>query len=139
MFNEEVDVGCAYDGKDVAKNFKVIIIIYFTIGIVDCVRCFTFLLAIFTKKKALAHIHGLLQPVECLGFAALIILHVYRFRKAGKFCAGDEGDYGFGFAFGALAKRGEYLLGLVIAIWVLVGVSCLLVCCLPLILLKIAT
>ena len=84
LFNVEKDAQCRTDGKDVAKNFKVIIIIYFTIGIVDCVRSLSFLIAIMIKQKKLAHIHGLLQPVECLGFAALIILHVYRFRKAGK-------------------------------------------------------
>ena len=69
--------------------------------------------------------YNLLACNECLGFAALIILHVFRFREAGKVCS-DR----------ALFDRGEYLKGLVIAIWVMFGFGCFMAICLPIIIKK---
>ena len=57
LFNVEENAECVSNDTDVARRFRIILIIYFTIGIVDTIRSLFVLLAIFTKKHKLAYIH----------------------------------------------------------------------------------
>ena len=52
-----------------------------------------------------------------LGIAAIIILHNYRFKYPGSWCAGDYLQV-MGPQPGYLVQRGNFLIGLVIYIWI---------------------
>ncbi len=107
LFSVETDVICVVDGEDGAYNYKVILTILFTVFVVDTVRSIIMVIAIATMNMVFALIYSVCALNECLGFCALIILHVYRFNPTGAACAKVE-----------LPKRGAFLLGLVIYIWV---------------------
>ena len=53
-FNDEEETG---DPIDVAYRFKIIISIYFAVGIIDTVRTLFVLLALFFQRPKLAMIH----------------------------------------------------------------------------------
>ena len=74
---------------DVMERFEIILKIYFAVFVTETVRSGIMLLAIITKKVGLAKIYQFLCLNDCLAFAALIILHVYRFQPSGKACSGD--------------------------------------------------
>lgn len=134
------------DKTDVHERFNVILKIYFAVFITEVVRSAFMLIAILTRKAGIAKIYQLLSLNDCLAFAALIILHVYRFRPSGKYCSGDylredgasEDDLDknvTGVTFmgrGFLIERGRFLLGLVIWVWVGGIGLCLLTCILSL-------
>ena len=71
----------------------------------------------------------------CVNLAAFIMLIVYRFKEAGRFCSGDKLDYDPAYlatnllSFGNLVERGKFLLGYMITVCVLCGLACLLICC----------
>ena len=62
------------------------------------------------------------------GLAGLIMMHVVRFKEWGKYCAGDkeESDFLPLGEYGALDKRGKYLLGYLIFFWIVCG-CCILI------------
>ena len=51
LFNVETDTPCGADGKDVAKNFNDILIIYFVVGLVDSIRTLSVIIAAAADKK----------------------------------------------------------------------------------------
>jgi hypothetical protein len=130
---------------NVQDRFDIILKIYFAYFITEVVRSIIMLIAACAKSKALACIYTVLAPNDCLGLAALIILHVYRFQDSGKYCSGDQStldsyDNNIGVTADDildnqmlqshfLIRRGRYLLGLVIYVWVggcgLCCVSCI--------------
>ena len=143
MWDKEVDNTCeAYNHKEqtpensdderiqVHERFDIILKIYFTVFVVETFRSILMLVALITKRVLLAKIYQYLALNDCLAFAALIILHVYRFQPSGKACSGDysrengsseedldalaDGPSGHK----VLIRRGRYLLGLVIWVWV---------------------
>ena len=102
LFNKETDITCFAPMSDtdadwgntsqyinVSKRFNDILIIYFSATLVEGVRCIILLTGAITKVGALGHIYSVLVVNDCLSFAALIILHVYRFQYPGKVCACD--------------------------------------------------
>jgi hypothetical protein len=127
-----------YDGKviDVQGRFNQILKIYFAYFVTEVVRSFFMLLAIILRSRGLAMIYQFACMNDCLGLAALIILHVYRFQYSGKYCTGDIYKENGGNPDDIkdnknleplfLISRGKYLLGLVIWVWVGgVGLCCL--------------
>ena len=68
-----------------------VLVIYFTIGIVDLVRALSVLIAVFTKRHTFVKIHTYLSCVEILSVIGFIIIHLYRFQYSGKYCSGDYG------------------------------------------------
>ena len=116
-------------------RFKNILSIYFAIFIIGLVRGILLLLAALTRVGPLAMLYQCLGLNDCLAFAALIIIHVFRFQPSGKFCSGDYfSDPPEDFdptdpAYDILEyERGGYLLGLIIYIWVSCAVMCLISC-----------
>ena len=75
---------------NVTTRFEVILKIYFTVFIVDSVRLIVLLIGIFAKSKKIAKLYEAFGCNDCLAFAALIILHVYRFQYAGRACSLDN-------------------------------------------------
>ena len=61
--------------------------------------------------------------------AGFIMLHIYRFKAAGKFCSGDYADNR---GDAPLWSKGSLLLGFMIFTWSLVGVGCVCCCCMGL-------
>ncbi len=47
-------------------------------------------IALATKKANIARVYECLGLNDCLGLAALIILHVFRFQYSGKWCSLDS-------------------------------------------------
>ena len=144
LWDSEVDNVCTIGSSslndsnqvNVTKRFSDILTIFFALSVVEAFRSLMMLLAVVTGKSKIAKVYEFLCCNSCLAFAALIILHVYRFQYSGKFCSYDyPGD-----AMTALGlpsstqmsasdilnskyaslfqiQRGRYLLGLVIYIW----------------------
>ena len=134
------------DNFDVNGRFNDILKIYFAFFITEVVRMVLIVIAVAAKSETLANIYSYGCFNDCLGFAALIILHVYRFQPSGKYCSGDNFRYN-----GAsesdlddaydhelaglhpelqLLKRGRYLLGLVIWVWCGgIGICCVTCIC----------
>ncbi len=80
------------DQVDVTMRFTNILSIYFAIFIIGLVRGILLLLAALTRVGPLAMLYQCLGLNDCLAFAALIIIHVFRFQPSGKFCSGDYFD-----------------------------------------------
>lgn len=129
------------------ERFTIILKIYFAVFITETVRSFFMIVAIISRKPAFAKIYQLLSLNDCLAFAALIILHVYRFKPSGKLCSGDyERENGATeedlnkeidkLGYDGLIQRGRYLLGLVIWVWVGGIGLCLLTCILSILAMK---
>lgn len=68
---------------DVDYRFRIILILFFTVFLVDSVRYFFFLIGVLVRSKALMFTWLLFLPNDCLSVAAMIILHVWRFRLSG--------------------------------------------------------
>lgn len=94
LFNIEDNVKCAapqdWDSVNdfskyvnVSYRFDVILILYFTILLVECVRYFCLILGILLKSKWLMLVWVILIPVDLLNFASMIVLHTWRFRTSG--------------------------------------------------------
>ena len=75
---------------DVSARYNIILKIYFAYFITECVRCVIILIAACLKSQPLAAVYQFLSPNDCLGLAALIILHIYRFQYSGKQCSVDK-------------------------------------------------
>jgi len=100
---------------------------------VQWVRDTVLILACIIKSPKLARFFEFFGCFQCcLGIAALIILHVYRFKPSGKYCSSDYldstgrsnfiDDYNTAKSNGFTPITGQYfrgrfLLGLVIYIW----------------------
>ena len=140
------------DSKDdyihVNDRYQIILKIYFAYFITEQVRSFIMVIALLAKSPRLAQIYTFGCLNDCLGLAALIILHVYRFQPSGKYCSGDylmsDSDYSYqdltdvadGEKFVPLTlliRRGRYLLGLVIWVWVGSIFLCIITCLLSII------
>jgi hypothetical protein len=96
LWGYEQDVYCAApssqgasDLVDVSKQFRDILKIWWTFAIVDVARCLIVFLAIGHQQLWLANVYYILSFNDLLGAAAIIILHDYRFKYPGTYCAGD--------------------------------------------------
>ena len=68
------------DWIDVSQRFSDILKIYFAVFVTETVRTALLLIAIIAKSSKLANVYSFGCFNDCLAFAALIILHVYRFQ-----------------------------------------------------------
>ncbi|CDW88557.1 UNKNOWN [Stylonychia lemnae] len=142
LWDKEVDNKCAHCNSDgcnifrddvinVHDRFSDILKIYFAVFIANSVRCILVLLAVLTNNKKLVMLDGICCFNDCLAFAALIIIHVYRFQYSGKWCSGDVAMDKGNLSYDDMTKvadsesgkfylihRGRLLLGIVIWIWV---------------------
>ena len=76
--NEKGD-GNMENWVNVSERFDIILKIFFACFITEFVRCLVVLIALCAKSSKLAKLYELCSLNECLYFAAVIILHVYRF------------------------------------------------------------
>ena len=113
---------------NVAYRFNNILIMYFVVGVVDTVRTFSVLIGLITKKHSMIKIYTLMSCIECIAFVALICLNLFRLNYPGQVCSGDIEEYS---AEGTLPKRGEFMLYLIYAVWLMIAVACCFVCLLP--------
>ena len=65
---------------NVSQRFEDILKIFFTVYFIEFFRNLLVLIAAFTRKASIARAYEYLVCNDCLGFAAFIILHVYRFQ-----------------------------------------------------------
>ena len=86
LFEIETDHECksfnAESGGEtvsVSKRYNIVLLIYFTIGIVDSIRTLAVLVAIFSNKHTFVKIYTYLSCVEILSLIGFIIIHLYRF------------------------------------------------------------
>ena len=77
---------------NVTQRFSDILTIFFACSVIEVFRSVLMLLAVLTSKSKIAKAYEYLCCNSCLAFAALIILHVYRFQYSGKFCSYDYPD-----------------------------------------------
>ena len=97
LWGSEVDNECIVGATslndsnqvNVTKRFSDILTIFFALSIVEVFRSALMLLAVVTGKSKVAKAYEYLCCNSCLAFAALIILHIYRFQYSGKFCSYD--------------------------------------------------
>jgi hypothetical protein len=120
---------------DIYYQFTTILQLYFAFFVIQWVRMVIIFLALCTQNAGLVKIfEGLGCSQCCFGLACLIILHVFRFQPAGKLASMDfmtmdekkkfiEAYKELWDKLGELPPsgqffRGQFLLGLVIYIWV---------------------
>lgn len=77
--NGESDTLAGKNLTNVKDRFDIIMKIYFAVFITEVVRCLLMVIAVFSRSNALANLYQFTSLNDCLAFAALIILHVYRF------------------------------------------------------------
>ena len=111
---------------DVDYRFRIVLILFFTVFLVDAFRYFLFILGVLFRSKALMATWLLFLPNDCLSLASMIILHTWRFRLSGQLCscvnsqplcdqdalADDDPRKD-----NLLIRRGRMLLGIVIWWW----------------------
>ena len=102
---------------DIHKMFNVVLLVMF-IG-----ACVTIASALF-MCCSLKIIANCLSLGSLASFAGFIMLHIYRFNPAGKFCSGDYADNR---GDAPLWSKGSFLLGYMIFAWSSLGLAC--VCC----------
>ena len=113
----------------VDKRFRDILKIWWTYALVDFWRSIIAIIAVNSKSRCFGWVYQILVLNDLLGFAAIIIVHVYRFQYAGQWCSGDFLDNGNVYRPGYLIERGKILVGLIIFSWVgLLTYGCLLSC-----------
>ena len=100
---------------DIHKEFNLVLLLLFVgsvVGIASAlIRCVN-----------LPKVANILTVGQLVGFAGFIMLHIYRFQAAGKFCSGDyTKDRN---ADAPLWSKGDLLLGMMIASWSLFGILC---------------
>ena len=78
------------DLVDQSNSFNVILKIYFALSVTEVVRLIILLIAVGAKSTKIARIYECFVFNDCLSFAALVILHVYRFQFSGKYCSLDN-------------------------------------------------
>jgi len=83
------------DNVNVDKDFHRVLVIMFTVYVVDVVRGICLLLGIFVYEGFGKIVHLLLLN-DCLGLASLILLMVFRLRYEGKWCSGDYNEERYG-------------------------------------------
>lgn len=122
------------DQIDVQERFSIILKIYFAFFVTQWARDSILIIACIAKSPKIATAFVGVGCLNCcLGLAALIILHVFRFQNSGKICSGDWMSDDQKEAMINAYKtyrdndmhpmtgqffRGQFLLGLVIFIWV---------------------
>ena len=102
---------------DVSRQFRDILKIWWTFALIDTARCLLVFSALGHKQIWFTYVYYALSFNDLLGVAAIIILHDYRFKYAGQYCSGDFLDI-MGPQPGFLVQRGNFLIGLVIYIWI---------------------
>ena len=103
--------------ENVSKRFRDILKLWWSYAVADFARNVIALVAIAAESKIIAYVYQGFFITDLLLIVNVIILHIYRFQYAGKYCSGDflaSSDPQPGF----LIHRGKYLLGLVIYCWV---------------------
>lgn len=116
-FNGDTDWGHTDQYVDVAKRFRDILKIWFSLALIDVFRCILVFAYLHYGYRVCAWAYHILALNDLLIWGAVLILHVYRFQFTGKWCSGDflpETKPTDGY----LVQRGKYLIGLVIYIWV---------------------
>ena len=109
---------------DLHKEFDLVLLLLFVGYIVS-------IAAGLIRIVGLSIVANLLSLGGLVGFAGFIMLHIYRFRAVGKFCAGDYASDSS--AEAPLWSKGNLLLGMMITTWSFVGLFCLCACCIPII------
>ena len=103
---------------DIHKEFNLVLLLLFVGSVVGIgaalLRCIN-----------LQMVGNCITIGQLVGFAGFIMLHIYRFQPAGKFCAGDYTKNRD--ADAPLWSKGSLLLGLMITSWVFIGI-CFLGC-----------
>ena len=107
---------------DIQKEFDLVLLLLF-VGYIVAIA------SGLLKVVGLNIVANLLSLGSLVALAGFIMLHIYRFRAAGKFCSGDYASDSN--ADSPLWSKGNFLLGLMIANWSMVGLVCLCACCLP--------
>jgi hypothetical protein len=135
LFNIEDDHQCAapnswddlnnlnkYD--DVDYRFRIVLILFFTIYLVNAVRYFLFILGVLFRSKLLMLAWPLFLPIDCLSLASMIVLHTWRFRLSGQLCSCvnsrplcDQDTVTDEQRQFLLIRRGRMLLGIVVFWW----------------------
>lgn len=103
---------------NVNEKFDIILLLTF-LGWSACVVLGVFK---FFKDSAIVNLLYLTQLLTVAGF---IMLHIYRFQPAAYFCSGRYNPPNWSDA--PLKSKGNFLLGYMITVWVIVGLTC---CCL---------
>ena len=104
---------------DIHKMFNVVLLVMF-IG-----SCVTIASSLFMCIN-IRIIANCLSLGSLATFAGFIMLHIYRFNPAGKFCSGDYADK---VGDAPLWSKGSFLLGFMIFTWSIVGLACVCCCC----------
>lgn len=107
---------------DVDYRYRIVLILFFTVFLVDAFRYLLLILGILFRSKLLMMTWLLFLPNDCLSLASIILLHVWRFRLSGQLCACvnsrplcDQDTVTDEQRRFLLIRRGRMLLG--IAIW----------------------
>ena len=134
--NFPVEEGREGDLDDIAYNYKVTFIIFFTVYMVEVTRALVAIVAAFVPFVAICNY--CLGLGGCLGMAGFIIIHVFRLNHGGMVCAGDfyddpENEANLDIT---LLERGKFLWGYLIFLWVLCGLGC---CCCCVVIILMAT
>ena len=104
---------------DIPKMYNIVLLLLF-IG--NCLTIVSGIIRMIGKNK----ISNFFAYGGFVTFAGFIMLHIYRFNVAGKFCSGDYSKDTK--ADAPLWSKGNYLFGYMVYIWVMIGIGC--TCCL---------
>jgi hypothetical protein len=75
---------------NVSDRYNIILKIFFACFITEFARSLVVLIAIISKSAGVARLYEICALNECLYFAAVIILHVFRFQYSGRLCSYDQ-------------------------------------------------
>ena len=73
------DAGVQQNYIDVSRRFFIILILFFSYYVVQCVRIFFILVSIVPRLHVVSAAHSCLFLNELLGLAALGLAHIFRF------------------------------------------------------------
>ena len=127
-------------------SFTTVLRLYFAFFVIQWVRMVVIFIGLCTKNQNLGRLFdGLGCSQCCYGLACLIILHVYRFQPASRIASNDymdssehanvraeyikQWDKAGEMPESGQYFRGQYLLGLVIYVWVGGFIMCCVQCC----------
>jgi hypothetical protein len=72
---------------DVSYRYYVVLCLYFTFTLVECVRLLALMVGVLTKSKFIMAIYPLFFLNDLLWVASVITLHVVRLQFSGRYCA----------------------------------------------------
>ncbi len=122
--NYDDDIRVFENYADVSRRYRDVLKIFFSVAITDVFRSIFMVIAVMRQSEIFATLYQVLLVNDFLGFAAVFVLHAYRFSMSGRICAGDyQNDFTKSQLYkplgdGYLNERGKYLIGLVCYVWV---------------------